>query len=726
MKAWLFSILIVLLIVPGSVFGMSYPCEFSITSHTVHVIYNEQQRNNPDGTYYPGDAFNYIADYPGLGSCFRPTIYEPTSSEYLILGQHTYEDEHSIKVFDDLSKSCRLGYCTAGHTEIAVPAEVKLQNMKFSAGGWKVTCKTIDGEEHCTYDWISKTSFLSINITDPKLELYLEKKFINDSNGYNATNIDGTHYVWDPIIIQSVPSYNWKNERSKTLFVEYEKNTKLNATIDSMCINPQCFLSFNLQGFLPVVYNSTYGHDITMYNATDKHLLGNHDILHRAKLHSVSGKEITSKDAQIAALVVTYEPIFEIYPYLVLSDGKPASWDNRHGLAIFYNGSMGSGPNDKSMVHENRRSKINNFSSVVTVLDINKIMLVDVETIWSEAYGTNPEDIGYCTKNHYDSNVLESKDSETAMFVRSGYGGIIFDLPISEIMKNPAYSRAHVTGSIMSDGFAGNDSMKIISYEYTYPDILFGNNLSLMVIDSDGQILGDVQVSIDVTPNLRMKGVSYTHDYVCDKSEFDTNRREIGDLLLSHMYPKKAQNSAFGNVTLYLPRISTWNVSNLDNFLSAPINDGYAAPSPYIMRFSAGNKTITDIRSYSHIGDHTYIANQNTDNTLRIIDTKAGLTIIGPDGFGHIRHVKLDDAEPFHVNCLNSCTIPTPKDSVLIKAYNVWGGRASALYEPTVIQKSDSYVPDLYSLAVITAGAIITYLLIRWILNIWHIKYHNY
>ena len=212
MKAWLFSILIVLLIVPGSVFGMSYPCEFSITSHTVHVIYNEQQRNNPDGTYYPGDAFNYIADYPGLGSCFRPTIYEPTSSEYLILGQHTYEDEHSIKVFDDLSKSCRLGYCTAGHTEIAVPAEVKLQNMKFSAGGWKVTCKTIDGEEHCTYDWISKTSFLSINITDPKLELYLEKKFINDSNGYNATNIDGTHYVWDPIIIQSVPSYNWKNE----------------------------------------------------------------------------------------------------------------------------------------------------------------------------------------------------------------------------------------------------------------------------------------------------------------------------------------------------------------------------------------------------------------------------------------------------------------------------------------------------------------------------------
>ena len=58
---------------------------------------------------------------------------------------------------------------------------------------------------------------------------------------------------------------------------------------------------------------------------TDKHLLGNHDILHRAKLHSVSGKEITSKDAQIAALYLSY---------LVLSDGKPASWDNRHGLAI--------------------------------------------------------------------------------------------------------------------------------------------------------------------------------------------------------------------------------------------------------------------------------------------------------------------------------------------------------------------------------------------------------
>ena len=70
--------------------------------------------------------------------------------------------------------------------------------MKFSAGGWRVTCETIDGEEHCTYDWISKTSFLFIDVTDPKLDLYLEKKFMNDSNGYNTTNIDGTHYVWDP------------------------------------------------------------------------------------------------------------------------------------------------------------------------------------------------------------------------------------------------------------------------------------------------------------------------------------------------------------------------------------------------------------------------------------------------------------------------------------------------------------------------------------------------
>ena len=495
---------------------------------------------------------------------------------------------------------------------------------------------------------------------------------------------------------------------------------------DNMCTNIQCFLNFSLQGFLPTVYNSTYGDDITIYNATDKHLLGNHSILHKVKLQSVNGKEITSKDAQITALVVTYEPIFEIYPYLVLSDRKSASWDNRHGLAMFYSGSMGSGPDGKSTMHESRRSKINNFSSVVTAVNVNKIMPIDVKMIWSEAYGTNPENVGYCTKNHYDSNVLESKDSETAMFVRSGYGGIIFDLSISDIMKNPVYSRAHVAGNIMSDSFAGNDSMEIISYEYTYPDVLFGNNLSLVAIDSEGQILEDVQVSINVTPNLKMKGVSYTHDYVCDKSEFDTNRKEIGDLLLSHMYPKKAQNSAFGNVTLYLPRISTWNISNLDNFFSMPINNGYAAPAPYIMHFSVGNKTITDIRSYSHIGDHTYVVNQNTDNPLRIMDTKAGLTMIGPEGFGHIQYIRLDGTDYLiHVNCLNSCTIPTPKNSVLIEAYNVWGGRAFALYEPAVVQKSDPYIPDLYSMAVIIAGAIITYLLIRWILNMWHVKYHN-
>ena len=726
MKAWLFFTSAFMLIAPGTVFGTSYPCEFGITSQTVHAIYNGQQRNNPDGTFYPGDAFNYIANYPGLGSCFQPVIYKPVNSEYLVLGQHTYEDEHSVKIFDDVSKSCRLDYCTAGHAEITVPAQIGIQDIKFSAGGWKVTCNIIDGEEYCTYDWVSRTSFLSIDVTDPKLTLHLEKKFMNDSNGYNATNADGTHYVWDPVIIQSIPSYNWKNERSKTLFVEYEKNTRLYATISNMCINPQCLLNFILEGFLPVTYNSTYGHDITIYNATDQHLLGNHDILHKVKLQSVSGKVITFKDAQITGLVVTYEPIFEVYPYLVLSDRKPTSWDNRHGIAMFYNGSIGSGPDDKSVVHENRRSKINNFSSVATAVNVNKIVPVDVKMVWSEAYGTNPENIGYCTNDHYDSNVLESKDSETAMFVSSGYGGIIFDLPISDIMKNPAYSRARVIGNIMSDGFAGNDSMKIINYEYAYPDVLFGNSISLVVIDSDGQILEDVPVSINVTPNLGMKGVSYTHDYVCDKSEFDTNGKEIGDLLLSHMYPKKAQNNAFGNVTLYLPRISTWNVFNMDDFFSMPINDGYAAPAPYIMRFSVGEKTITKIRSYSHIGDHTYVANQNTDNTLRIMDNKAGVTIIGPDGFGHIRHIRLGGADySLHVNCLNSCIIPTPKNSVLIEAYNIWGGRAFALYEPGVVQKSDSYIPDFYSFAVIIVGAILAWRLIRWILNMWHIKYHN-
>ena len=108
------------------------------------------------------------------------------------------------------------------------------------------------------------------------------------------------------------------------------------------------------------------------------------------------------------------------------------------------------------------------------------------------------------------------------------------------------------------------------------------------------------------------------------------------------------------------------------------------------------------------------------------MDTKTGLTMIGPEGFGHIQYIRLDGTDYLiHVNCLNSCTIPTPKNSVLIEAYNVWGGRAFALYEPAVVQKSDPYIPDLYSMAVIIAGAIITYLLIRWILNMWHVKYHN-
>ncbi|MDI1494866.1 MAG: hypothetical protein K8823_172 [Cenarchaeum symbiont of Oopsacas minuta] len=707
-----------MVITPGIAAGTSYPCEFETTSQTVYATYDGQQRNNPDGTYYPGDAFNYVANYPGLRSCFQPVVHEPVYSDDLIMDGHTYEDDYSIKAFKDFANSyCRFSYCTLGHAEIDAAARIGSKSMKFSAGGWRVICES-QNVEICKYIWISKTSFLFVNVTDPKLIFHMEKKFMNDSDGYNATNMDGTHYMWDPIIVHSVPLYNWKNERNKTLFVEYDKNVKLHMEVNKTCDNTRCLLNFILPGFLPTTYNSTYGQDITIYNATDQHMLGSHDILHKVKLQSVSGEDIAVKDSKITVLAVTYKPVFKTYPYLVLSDKKSASWDNRHGVAMFYSGSNGSGPDDELIVHSDRRSKINNFSSIITAIKVDNIVPVNTKMIWSEAYGANHKDLGYCTKTQFDLNVLESRSPKTAMFVRSGYGSLIFDLPISNIMKDPLYSHALVNANIISNNFAGNYTKEIFNYEYTYPDILFGNNISLVTINSNGQILEDVPVSIDVMPNFGMNGVSYTHDYVCDKVEFDTGLREIGNILVNDMYPKKAQADAFGKVILYLPRISTWNAPYLDDFFSMPINEGYNAPSPYIIHLSVGEKNIVDTLLYSHIGDHAYIANQETHNILHIDDNRASIIIKGPDGFGHIQHIKLDGVDhPRLVNCLNSCILSTPKNAVLIEAYNIWGGRAYALYEPIIIKEGDQQFSNLYTLLIIITGVIITWRIIR--------MYHN-
>ena len=53
---------------------VSLPCKVSARAHTFPVVYEGAERQNPDGTLYPGDAINFIIKWEMLNTCLSPRI----------------------------------------------------------------------------------------------------------------------------------------------------------------------------------------------------------------------------------------------------------------------------------------------------------------------------------------------------------------------------------------------------------------------------------------------------------------------------------------------------------------------------------------------------------------------------------------------------------------------------------------------------------------------------
>ena len=43
--------------------GTSFPCSLRVQGTILPVYYDGSPRNNPDGTFYPGDSFYYLVSY---------------------------------------------------------------------------------------------------------------------------------------------------------------------------------------------------------------------------------------------------------------------------------------------------------------------------------------------------------------------------------------------------------------------------------------------------------------------------------------------------------------------------------------------------------------------------------------------------------------------------------------------------------------------------------------
>ena len=245
--------------------------------------------------------------------------------------------------------------------------------------------------------------------------------------------------------------------------------------------------------------------------------LEKHEIKYVARLYNITS-QIDEFTQSIDELVVEYFPIYDSYVYPVLSDDERLAFHDRIGYSLHYFGSESTdaNPDDEIGIHEDRRSKINDYFYSTWGADPWEFELLDgtvadteysdgIDLIWDNAYDVGiiknqlsvkqSEDISDQLIATEFPNVVpfEVEEHTTANFLKAGYGKIKFDYPglledvVLDTDKNiPRFENATVFNTLQSSKFAGHDVTHLTFNEYMYPESFFHNSLTVNAVDSEG------------------------------------------------------------------------------------------------------------------------------------------------------------------------------------------------------------------------------------------------
>ena len=683
--------------------------------------------------YYRKNSYKYQTSFSGSWG-YAPIEVSHNHPEEA----HTNEDDSSVSAFEQfVQRSCshlqKNEGCVFGHAEIRtdlnptqcidpdkpkpdseayerwshVPAidvcYTEFIGLSLTVSGAKVVCNS----EECKSVPVIRTSDLTPKVIPPDVGLVLSKPPVRDEDTYDAKNRDGTYYLWDPLAIHSEPVFAFKDERYKSIKIETEKIFQTPLQSEFECKVGQCDYLIEQSGLYQDTKHLGYGEDFSIYNATDKRMLGTHDFEYYIKVYNLD-RLLNQTSAKIDALVVSYEPQIESYPYLALIDGKAKSWDNRNGLALEYFGSTGSGPDDEHILHEDRRSKINGFEYESYAFRSNPDYPYPIETQmqWSDAeeYQNN----GECFSREARQDSFESHGL-TANFVSSGAAKIRFDFAVGNEVRDSAFQDVTVSNVLQSQKFAGQPITNLASYEYTYPDANFGNKVYLVTSDANGERTSD-NVSVKMSPD---KKSMYTQDYVCKKVMFESGNGIFSNIAVSEMYGKDTAAEGTGIAELDLHRTSTWftpyHLSQEDNYLDFSLDDGFDAPSPYAMELTVGEKTIMVPIHVSFTDDIIYVANLDQNNILNITSGKNAIVLGVNENFGPITKIVQNGEEITREKCGNKCPIPIPAEDVEIEVFNEWGGRAFAEFSPPEKSEEKTVNINWTTVSVIGTLGVITF-----------------
>ncbi len=684
-------------------------CQVWVKTTISKSFANGSPRINPDATYYPGDGFEYSFSYgwDGNKGCRNLKVCPVESS---LTGNTAKCDSVRLK---PLQKS----FSKAWSSSVGGMGEIPVDN----ASGHFVQL-TVEAERFfCIYSKKSKivcgwspivsTGSYWPNVLKPKTDLMIAQEFLRDKDGFISGNMDKTYYLWDAINLVHNPTYKWKHERLGTISILVTKQYSLKLEKEFQCEFSFCNHILVQQGFEPWQRTYQYGSGTTLMNATTNNEIKKHLVYYKAELFNL-GRLIDKQENKTEVLVVRYDPAYDQYPYLLLKDGHAFSWGNRPAVAIHYLGSNGGGQDDQSGIHEKRRSKINLYDYSGYAFNPIQKKSLGKSLLWAESRPIVLSRERACSGVDIESDSFEGGRTNTAMFIKKGYGKIIFSYSILYTMLDKRYVNATIDSTLQSLGFAGIQIKNLTHYKYQYPDTKFGNPVKVLTYDSYGKRT-NLPVSVKMIPDAE-KGAQYTHEYVCKKILRDTKSREFAEIVVNDMYNKTNQQNGTGYVTLKSKLTSTWFPELyhmlVSDVMGLDLNVGYGVPSPYEISVAVGEKTRTIKRIVAFLSPFTHVVNLDTDNSLNVTD-EPGLVRIHPDNkFGEIIRVTVNGND-INKNCSDGCTIVNPNHELKIEAWNLWAGRATAIiHKPSTNSNDTKYDWDLTAVAIFVA-------IIGWILH---------
>ena len=521
-------------------------CFVNVKIDVYSTHHSSFHRNNPDKTFYPGDAFDYHVTTwkDGCGNFWQPCPIQSTPNNTVPNGPNCVKG--GAKGLDNNSGT---GVIDPGYAAGAVSLSKKAFAEQF-------VCVKTDSGWDCDWETVSASATQGIPMRLPNLTVDMwtvGEEFIED-NGYTSRNLDESYYVWDAINVVHNPIYEFKNERVGTIFIEYEKiHDPLILEDEFFCDESFCVNTMTIPGFQSWTQSFDYGGGNTVYNATTLDDIGEHEIIYIARLYNIA-PQIDEFTQSIDELVVEYFPIYDSYVYPVLSDDQRLAFHDRIGYALHYFGSesTNANPDDEIGIHEDRRSKINDYFYSTWGADPWEFELLDgtvaateysesIDLIWNEAHdvGIVTNELPVKISEEISDQIIatefpeivpyEVEEHTTANFLKAGYGKIKFDYPglleavVLDTEKNiPRFENATVFNTLQSSHFAGHDVTHLTFNEYMYPESFFHNSLTVNAMDSEGNQDNSVSLTLKIMPRLDILGTQYLDEYVQDKILFDT------------------------------------------------------------------------------------------------------------------------------------------------------------------------------------------------------------